>query len=158
MSIAGGGSGEALGESLHGAAFFAGNNFNKIADMELNLELPRVLAAKGWQIGFVGLPTGRFRLRPGEKRRIELSVTPGAAFTADDIRNSADRTIRVRLLGNGMIVGGMTYQIDPDRMGPSGGKPKPGAECQKAADRLLDCLKVSGGRKVKKVCIKKVTA
>ena len=157
VSIAGGGSGEALGESLHGAAFFAGNNFNKVADMELNLALPRVLTAKGWQIGFVGLPTGRFRLKPGEKRRIELSVTPGVAFTAEEIRNAADRTIQVKLLGNGMIVGGMTYQIDPDLRGASGGKPKPGADCQKAADKLLDCLNVSGGRKVKKVRIKKVT-
>lgn len=157
VSIVGGGSGEALGESLNGAVFFAGNNFNKVADMELNLEVPRVLTAKGWQIGFVGLPTQKFQLKPGEKRRIELSVTPGSAFTPDDIRNAPDRAIRVTLLGNGMILGGLTYQIDPNLMGPSGGKPKPGAECQKAADKLLDCLNISGSRKVKKICVKKVT-
>ena len=155
--LGGGEGGETLMQSLDGAVFFAGNNFNKRADMQLRVSLPRVLTAKGWQVGFAGLPTGKFQLKPGEKRKIQLSVTPGANLTANDIRNSPDKTIRIYHYGNGMLVGGMTYTIDPDLMTPSGGKPKPGAECEKAANKLLDCLNVSGGKKVKKVCIKKVT-
>ena len=157
VSIVPGATGEALLAGLDGAPFFAGNNMNKLADMELRVELPRVLTARGWRVGFADLPNNRFQLKPGQKRRIQLSVTKGGAFTADDVRGSADKDIVVSLLGNGILLGGMTYRIDPDLAKPSGGKREPGDKCNAAASRLLDCLKVTGDAKVKKVCVKKVT-
>ena len=65
--------------------------------------------------------------------------------------------ITVELLGNGILLGGMSYYVDPDLKQPSGGKPPHGKDCDGAAQKLLDCLKVGGGKKVKKVCVKKVS-
>jgi len=154
--VPGGGGKEALLAALDGAVFFAGNTFNRTAGMELKVEVPGALAAKGWQLQFEGLPNKKFTLRPGEKRMIELNLIQGADFTPDEIRNLADRNFNVYLYGNGMLIGGMTYQIDPDMVLPSQTTGKPGAHCRHEAQKLIDCLKVSGGQKVKKVCVKKV--
>jgi hypothetical protein len=54
-----------------------------------------------------------------------------------------------------MLIGGMTYYIDPDLKEPSGGTRGAGRDCRDAAQKLLDCLKVGGD--VKDVCVKKVT-
>jgi hypothetical protein len=146
---------EALAAALDGAVFFAGNNFNRPADMDLRVDLPRVLAAKGWRLQFAGIPDNRFRLKAGERREITLRLVKGADFTADEIRTAADRNITVYLNGNGVLLGGMTYHVDPDMKEPV--RPgRPAEPCKDVAQDLVDCLKVSGGRKVKKVCVKKI--
>ena len=155
--VPGGGGGEGLMAGLDGAVFFAGNNFNKPATMELSVDVPEILAAKGWRLQFAGLAGNQFRLKAGEKRRIELKLSQGDEFTADEIRSAADRNFTVYLYGNGILMGGMTYQVDPSMTEPSQGKDRPGAQCREAAQDLLDCLKISGAQKVKKVCVKKVS-
>jgi hypothetical protein len=156
--VPGGGGGEALVAALDGAVFFAGNNLTRAAAMELRVDMPRVLAAKGWRLQFAGIPEGRFRLKAGGKRRVDLQLVRGSAFTADEIRRVADRTLTVFLHGNGILLGGMSYYVDPDLIGPCGGKRAGGGrDCQDAAQDLLDCLNVSGGEKVKKVRVKKVS-
>jgi hypothetical protein len=102
-----------------------------------------------------GLTGNTFDLAAGAKRRIELDVTQGADFTADDIRGTADRNVRVFLYGDGMILGGMTYQLNPDIAKPTR-TPPVGRDCTGPAGALLDCLHLPG-QKVKKVCVKKVS-
>jgi len=148
---------EALIASLDGAFFMAGNNLNRRAAMELRVEMPAVLADKGWQLQFDGISDNKFPLRAGEKRRIRLKLKKGTEFTKADIEGSSDRLINVSLLANGILLGGMSYYVDPNLKKPSGGKQPPGKDCGAAALKLLDCLQVSGGKKVKKVCVKKVS-
>lgn len=155
--VPGEGGGEALAASLDGAFFMAGNNLNRQAVMELQVEMPAVLAKKGWQLQFDGIPDNKFQLKAGEKRRVQLKLRKGAEFTKADIEGAADRMIVVSLLANGNLLGGMSYYIDPDLRKPSGGKQPPGKDCDGAAQKLIECLKVSGGKKVKKVCVKKVS-
>lgn len=69
-----------------------------------------------------------FRLKAGKKRRIRLKLSRGDRFTADEIRNAADRNISVYLYANGILLGAMTYQLDPDLTEPSGGKRRPRVE------------------------------
>ncbi len=158
VNIVPGESGEALIAALDGAVFFAGNSFNRPATMQLQVDVPRLLLSKGWRVQFVGLGDNRFTLKAGEKRRIELKLSKGAQFTADEIRKLADRNINVYLYGNGILLGGMTYQIDPDLAKTSGGVQLQGVEeCSDAAQKLLNCLNVAGDKKVKKVCVKKVS-
>jgi hypothetical protein len=140
--VPGGGGPEAFTTALDGAVFLAGNSFNRPATMELRVEMPKVLASKGWRLQFADLDDNKFRLK---------------AFTADEIESAADRNISVYLYGNDILLGGMTYQLDPDLKEPSGGKVQPGVECQDAAQNLLECLKLSGDRDVKKVRVKKVS-
>jgi hypothetical protein len=152
--VAGGGGGEALATDLNGAVFFAGNNFNKRARFDVKVELPRVLAAKGWRVSLAGTGAS-FQLRAGEKRRLELQVERGADFDADDIRAASDRSVRVTLYGDGMVIGGMTYLLDPSIIKSTRTLPSP-RDCTGTAAALLDCLKIPG-QKVKKVCVKKVS-
>jgi zinc metalloprotease ZmpB len=147
---------EALGEAFNGAFFMAGNNLNKPAQMKLKVVLPHVLESRGWQLGFVGMRSNTFRLKAGQKRRIELRIATGAHFTPDDIRGVADRTIQVELYANDMLLGGMSYYIDPDMTEPAGGVVRPGS-CNDAAQGLLDCLQVRSDRRVKKVRVKKIS-
>ena len=155
--VPGEGGGEALSASLAGAFFMAGNNLNRAADMQLRVSLPAVLARKSWKLGFVGIPDGRFTLKAGEKRKVYLDLQAGQDFSKADIAGSADRNITVELLGNGMVLGGMAYHVDPNLSTTSGGLPPKGHCCDLAAQALLDCLKVGGDQKVKKVSVKKVS-
>ena len=148
---------EALIASLNGAFFIAGNNLNRRAVMELRVEMPAVLADKGWQLQFDGIADNKFPLKAGEKRKVQLMLKAGSAFTKADIEASADRMINLSLLANGILLGGMSYYVDPDLKKPSGGKQPPGKDCDDAAQKLLDCLNILGGKKVKKVCVKKVS-
>jgi hypothetical protein len=115
--------------------------------MELRVDMPSVLASKGWRLRFADLDNdddnnnhdnnnddnnddnnNEFRLKAGKKRRIRLKLSRGDRFTADEIRNAADRNISVYLYGNGILLGAMTYQLDPDLTEPSGGKRRPRVE------------------------------
>jgi hypothetical protein len=60
----------------------------------------------------------------------------------------------VTLLGNDMVLGGMTYRIDPDLKTPP--EHDGGPDCRKPASDLLRCLDVPGG-KVKSVHVTKVS-
>jgi hypothetical protein len=152
--LPGGEGGEALKAALDGAFFFAGNNFNKPAQMELRVDVPKIMAAKGWRLLFTGIEDNKFWLRAGEKRRIELNLVKGAEFTADEIRRTGPTTFTVHLYANGMLIGGMSYCVHPDiKKAPS----RPESRCLEPAQQLLDCLKLSGDRKVKKVYVKKVS-
>jgi hypothetical protein len=155
--LPGGGESEALIASLEGAIFMAGNNLNKPATMELRVEMPAVLAKKGWQLRFEGIPDYRFRLKSGEKRRIQLSLKPGVNFSKADVDAASDRTITVSLLANGLLLGGMSYYVDPELKEPSGGARVPSRECDIAAQELLDCLELGGGRQVRNTVVKKVS-
>jgi hypothetical protein len=138
VSIVPGGGPEALMAALNGAPFFAGNSFNRPATMELRVDMPSVLASKGWRLRLADLDddddnnnddnNNEFRLKAGKKRKIKLKLTRGSRFTADEIRNAADRNISVYLYGNGILLGAMTYQLDPDLTEPSGGKRRPRVE------------------------------
>jgi hypothetical protein len=150
-------SGEALATALNGAVFMAGNNLNRRAEMELRVEMPKVLAEKGWQLRFDGIAGNKFTLKSGSKRRLQLFLTQGSQFGRAEIEASVDRMINVTLLANGMPLGGMSYYVDPELKKPSGGRRHDTADCDHAAQKLVDCLKVSGNRKVKKVRVKKVS-
>lgn len=155
--VPGAGGMEALMAALNGAFFMAGNNLNRRAGMELRVEMPKVLADKGWLLQFDGIADNKFPLKAGEKREVRLKLKQGSQFTKADIEGAADRMINVSLLANGILLGGMSYYVDPDLKKPSGGKQPGGKDCDGAAQKLLDCLKISGDKKVKKVCVKKIS-
>lgn len=146
---------EALLLDINGAIFFAGNNLTRAATMELKAEMPEVLRKNGWRLEFANT-NERFRLKPGEKRKVELRLVPGTKFTASDIRNAADRNINVNLFADGMLLGGMTYAVDPDRVKSSRPKDRPDLKSNAGQD-LLDCLKLPIKQKVKKVCLSRVS-
>lgn len=155
VNLVPGGGGEAgLMKGLDQAVFFAGNSFRRPADMELKVMLPEFLTRAGWRLRLTGIPGDKFRLNPGEKRKITIQLVPGADFSADEVRRATDRDIQVELYGNDMPLGGMIYRLDPDKREP-GGRPGAGS-CSERAAELLKCLEV-GDAKVKKVRVKKIS-
>jgi zinc metalloprotease ZmpB len=154
--VPGGGESAALSASLEGVFFMAGNNLLKAAQMELRVRMPRVLESHGWSLGFARLSSPKFRLEAGEKRRIELKLAAGTDFTADEVRAEDDRDIVVTLLADGMILGGMSYRVDPD-IKEARTPPRPDDRCNHVAQGLLDCLDVGRSQKVRHVRVKKVS-
>lgn len=130
----GGGGEDALVAALDGAFFMAGNTLNRAATMDLRVHLPRVLAANGWRLEFAGIDGNRFQLAAGQKRKIVLRLIRGRSFSAVEVRQADDRDIVVSLYQNDALIGGMTYQLDPDLTRPSGGK-QPSVDQQSPGDR-----------------------
>lgn len=153
--VPGGGGMEGLMQGLDDHVFFAGNTFIRRATMQLQVELPELLRAGGWQLRFQGLATNRFVLGPRETRLIRIELVPGADFGPEDVSGTSDRDISVTLLADGMVLGGMTYRLDPSlKAAPR--PPKDGRDCRKPAGDLLRCLDIPG-KKVRDVHVTKVS-
>jgi hypothetical protein len=152
--VPGGGGGEALRAALDGHVFFAGNTFNRRATMRLDVRLPELLRAAGWQVRFAGVAGDRFVLAPGEKKLVTIELAPGADFTADDAAGTDDRDIDVTLLAEDMVLGGMSYRLDPS-LKAAPGRPDPD-DCRDRARDLLRCLQIPDA-KVRDVHVRRVS-
>jgi hypothetical protein len=159
VTIVPGGAGpEALIASMADAVFLAGNNLPRPARMKLEVTMPSVLAEKGWTLDLDDAANG-FRLAAGAKRRLKLRMVPGEPFTADQLRQAGDQSIDVRLLADGMEIGGMRYTLDPhqgaNREG-SRGLRVARSDSGEAALGLLERLGLDEGD-VTKVTVRKVS-
>lgn len=112
--VPGGGGGEGLKPALGALTFTVGNPNKKVSTMELKAELPTLLAKRGWKIAFRDTDGGKFRLQSGAKREIQLEVEPGQDFTAADVKSARKRSIEVEVYADGILIGGMTYPLDPE--------------------------------------------
>lgn len=144
--VPGGGGPEALLTALDGAIFVAGHSGRRRAVMHVETKLPRALAARDWRIE-VG--EGKFRLKPGQQRKLKIRLVTGGEFSPEELMK--DRDIRVDLYADGVLVGGMTYRIDPELKEPSGGKRSGRGRGKKAARRLLDDIDMAVGDEVTNV-------
>jgi hypothetical protein len=113
--VAGGGGTEGLKATLNGLTFTAANPNKKASRMEVRAILPPVLAKRGWKTEFEELPDGKFALAAGAKRDVRITVTPGETFTATDVSSARVRDVRIEVLADGIVVGGMTYPIDAEK-------------------------------------------
>ena len=154
--VPGGGGMEALMRGLHEHIFFAGNTFRRRASMELKVQLPKLLSTNGWQIRFKDLQRNRFVLKPGEKRPIVIDLVPGKTFTGEQVRQTEDRDISITLFANDMLLGGMTYRLDPDLKEPMNQPPDDVSKHNEKATELLKSLHLNG-RKVAKVRVRNVS-
>ena len=158
--VPGGGGGMGLMEGLNEKIFFVRNSFRKTATIELKVQLPEVLAANGWAMNFKEAVNNQFVLKANEKKPVTIQLTPGKDFTKQQISGTTDRNIRVLIYANSMLLGGMTYYLDPDLKEPFNMPGSiPGNDCkEKAAGELLQCLNIGNDdQKIKKVCVKKVS-
>jgi hypothetical protein len=116
-----------LMEGLDNISFWVGNPNLKTSIMELRIKLPKLLASRRWRISFKGSSdtkfkqgSGRrrrrtkFKLESGKKREIFLKLHPGKQFKKGEVEKSGDRDIQILLYADDMLIGGMTYRLDPD--------------------------------------------
>jgi hypothetical protein len=155
----GGGSGELIA-GLNGFSFWVGNPNPGREMMEVEVHLPKLLAERGWRLGFRGLPKARFTLSSRKQRELVIELEEGSPFERADVEATEDRDIVLTLMAGGAVIGGMTYRLDPTLERPQnvpGGRPVGRDErCRIHAGRLLDCLDMHG-HNVESVRVKKVT-
>ena len=125
--------------------------------MKVQVTLPAFLQKLGWRVEFLNPGGAAFPLRPGDSQVITMKMIPGADFTPGDIP-AGDKTVHLWGYAGGILVGGMTYTLDPTVKPTSGGH---GGEdqCGKIAESLLACLDTcidTKREKVKRVRIRKI--
>jgi hypothetical protein len=115
--------------------------------------LPSLLSKLGWRLELVDVGGG-FTLASGAKREVFIKLYPGKPFTRDAVEATKDRDIRIDVLANDNLIGGMTYQLDPGLSRPwNVGRPKDKC-CLDEAQRLADCLGIK--QKIGKVRVKEI--
>ncbi len=157
--VPGGGGGLRLAEALKGRHFWVNNPYERSARVTINVQMPDFLRQRGWEVTVASSGGNTFSLGPRSNREVILGVQPGADFSPQDVTAAgSSAVIRLETLIDGLIVGGMTYAVDPTLRLPAPEHPtKPeGAVCKEAAQELLECLDLPTGH-VRKVRIKRVT-
>lgn len=150
--VPGGGGERGLMAGLNGVSFFVGNPNPRRGRMTFNVVLPSLLVKLGWRLELVGADAG-FTLASGAQREVFIRLHPGQALTRDAVLASAERDIRIDVLANDNLIGGMTYRLDPDLTEPwNGGRPKD--RCLDQAQRLAECLGIK--QDIDKVCVKEI--
>jgi zinc metalloprotease ZmpB len=152
-----GGGTSGLVEEFAGLEFRLRNPLAKVARMELRPQLPALLAERQWKLEFSN-PGGRaFALSPGESRTIVMRLHAGAPFDAQDVAKAPDRAIHVFGHADGILVGGMSYELDPMLRHPTRRGPRGERHDRKAlAAKLIEDLEVSR-RRVEDVSIRRIT-
>jgi zinc metalloprotease ZmpB len=124
--VPGGGGIEGLMQGLNGYSFWVGNPNLKTSSMELRVELPDLLASNGWRLSFKGIPNNnnnKFELQPGKHQEIFIDLLPGKDFDKQQVEKSNNKDIMISAYANDILVGGMTYRLDPEIKEPYNNKP-----------------------------------
>lgn len=145
--VAGGGGLKGLIATLDGANILIKNPHREEAKTVVQAVLPAFLVKAGWSAVFDNPGAGAFALRPGESKSVTLRLKPGKEFTAGDVAKEKGARIRVEAYANGILVGGMTYLLDPAVKGP---ETKPGLAAAATAARKPVTKKAGAGRKAKR--------
>jgi hypothetical protein len=155
--VPGGGGAQALRAAFERRRFWARNPYARPIRIELQPVLPDILAQRGYELRFTSAGGNSFTLGPRANREIVMELKSGSEFAAADVRPSTN--IEVRVLGDGMLIGGMSYVVDPRLRTPARerlqGAPSYSG-CKNEASELLHCLRVPHG-KVKSVRVKRVS-
>jgi hypothetical protein len=118
--VAGGGGAKGLLASLDGTKILVKNPHQTVARVTVDTVLPRFLAAAGWGVTYDNAGGGGFALQPGETKIIVLRLKAGQAFSSEDVLKAKDDvTIHVEAAADGIVVGGMSYTLDPQIVGPA---------------------------------------
>jgi len=154
--VPGGGGGLRLTEALEGRHFWVNNPYDRTARVTIRVQLPAFLRERGWDVTVASVGGATFSLGPRASREVVLGVRPGADFSPQDV--SAEAIIRLQALIDGLIVGGMSYAVDPTLRLPAPERPErpEGPACKEAAQQLLECLDLPAER-VRKVRVRRIT-
>jgi hypothetical protein len=154
-----GGLTKGLLESFAHRHFWLSNPSGKTAKTTISAILPRLLAERGWELDFVNAGGHSFSLEPGASKNIEMVLKQGREFTRSELEvlPAEQRLLHVETRLDGILVGGMSYQLDPKLDRPPTMHPhRNGTHAgEKAAEELLRCLDLPGD--VEDVRIRRIT-
>jgi zinc metalloprotease ZmpB len=156
--VAGGGGLTGLMGSFGPRRFWVNNPYAFEGRVKLDVMLPDWLTRRGWGFAFMNPGGNLFTLPPRGSREVLLELKAGSDFSPSDVPSSGPGSrIVVRVIANGIPVGGMSYAIDPHlKSPPPEVPPKKRKHCTEEAEELLECLCLPVDE-VKSVRIKRVT-
>lgn len=114
VPVAGGAGVLGLLSSFVNREFLVRNPLDTQARMEIKAELPKFLTDRGWGIRLDQRDTtSPFGLAANSAKQVSVALRPGREFTANEIQQVKDGVnIRLVVMADGMIIGGMTYELD----------------------------------------------
>lgn len=149
--VAGGGGLTGLVGSLRGREFTARNPYNRVSRIELEPILPSFLTQRGWAVQFQNVGGRTFSLPARGERKVVFSLVPGADFKPSDVPEGSGALIQIYARVDGLLVGGMSYQVDPSLTKPpdehpSDGrhKPEPDHDHHRRRPRTRICIEIDG--------------
>ena len=110
--VAGGGGKKALVAALDGTKLTIKNPLKVDARVIVDVTLPAFLSKGGWTITFDNPGAGAFTLKSGEAKPVVVRIAAGKDFTAKDVSGAKDAVIHIQAIANGIVVGGMSFQLD----------------------------------------------
>ncbi len=113
IPVPGGGHRHALEAAFEKREFWANNPFSKTAAMEIRPILPPFLTTRGWAMHLDNAGGGSFSLGPRDSRVIRPRLLSGQDFTAADVQLAGHVAIEIAVLADGLVVGGLTFELDP---------------------------------------------
>jgi hypothetical protein len=119
IPLPGGGGRCALEAAFCNRKFWAHNPFAKTARMEVRAVLPPLLSAGGWAMRFNNPGGGAFTLGPRDAREMRPVLLSGRDFSAAELADAGATTISVLVLAEGIVVGGLSFVIDPTLDAPA---------------------------------------
>jgi hypothetical protein len=119
IPVPGGGGRCALEAAFCNRKFWAHNPFAKTARMEVRAVLPPLLESRGWAMRFNNPGGGAFSLGPRDSREIRPVLLSGRDFSAAELADAGAATITVLVLAEGIVVGGVSFVIDPALEAPA---------------------------------------
>jgi zinc metalloprotease ZmpB len=141
---------------FHRLEFELKNPFATRARMEIRHTLPALLSSRGWRLEFLNRGGAAFWLGAGESRSVVMALVAGKDFAAADVENSQERTIHVLGLAGGILVGGMSYELDPKLDRPERDHRVHGDRHATHVQGLVECLELEPER-VRRVVVRKIT-
>ncbi len=111
--VPGGGGKKALLAALDGTKITIKNPLNVDARMIIEATLPEFLSKRDWHVTFDNPGAGAFSLKSGETKPVVVRFSAKKDFTAKDVSSAKDAVIHIRAIANGVVVGGMSYELDP---------------------------------------------
>ncbi len=113
IPVPGGGHRRALEAAFDKREFWASNPFAKTAVMEVRPILPPFLTSRGWVMHLDNPGGGSFSLGPRDSRVIRPRLVGGGDFTEAEVQLAGYVAVELVVLADGLVVGGLTFVLDP---------------------------------------------
>jgi len=121
--VAGGGGVSGLVASFENRSFTARNPFDRTARIKLESLLPDFLKKRGWTVQFRSAGGAEFSLPARHERQVRFTLVPGGDFAPSDVPAHKPSLIQVQTRVDGLLVGGMSYHVDPTLKRPPSEQP-----------------------------------
>ena len=152
------GDSDALTSSLNRRAFWVNNPYGRTVTINIEAVIPAILRKKEWRLKFLSPGGEKFQLGPRDDRKVIFNIIPGRPFNASELKQGGE-DIDIQTMIDGLLVGGMTYRVDPKILENLLERPDVadgGPSCKQPSVKLLSCLGLPS-EGVKSAKLRKVT-